>query len=244
MQTRRFHCDALSTGPVPDGAVPEREARHLHKVLRASDGTRVLLMDGEGSIGEAVVGPGRSLVVEKIVRFPRPVVRIHLVVAPPSSKSALDHMLRQCSEVGVWSVDLTRSERSVAKPSGKGAFERMRLHLIEGCKQSGNPWFPRLGREPLEFSAAVEKAVSMERAFFGATRMESADSADSAMFPEEGADVAWMVGPEGGFSPEEERRMLDAGIEPLSIGPWTLRVETAAVVGAHVLSRGSRPARG
>ena len=241
---RRFHCLELGVGPVPEGAVPERETRHLRKVLRAVEGTRVLLMDGAGGIGEAVVASGGVLFVKKTERYPRPSVRLHLFVAPPSSKSALDHMLRQCAEVGAWSVDFMLTERSVARLSGENAFERARLHLIEGCKQSGNPWFPRLGGETLPFDDAIAKAAALDMAFFGSTRGGDAESAASSNLPDgsRDLDVAWMVGPEGGFSPDEEERLSAAGVEPLSLGSWTLRVETAAVLGCHVfLSR--RPKR-
>jgi len=245
---RRFHCDIVERGPVPGDAVPEREKKHLHKVLRASEGARVLLMNGKGTVGEAVVGRDGSLTVDDVSRFPRPSTRVHLFVAPPSSKSALDHMLRQCAEVGVWRVDFILSERSVARPSSRSAFERARLHLLEGCKQSGNPWFPELGNEILSFKDAVERAAALSAAFFGSTR-NGGDAETARMIPGRvetehpvpnnaegnGVDVAWMVGPEGGFTDGEEEILAAAGIAPVSLGPWTLRIETAAILGCFTI---------
>jgi 16S rRNA (uracil1498-N3)-methyltransferase len=41
--------------------------------------------------------------------------------------------------------------------------------------------------------------------------------------------VTLMVGPEGGFDPEEERAARRAGFQPVSLGPRVLRTETAGL---------------
>jgi len=41
--------------------------------------------------------------------------------------------------------------------------------------------------------------------------------------------VVLLAGPEGGFSPEEERAAEEAGFRPVRLGPRVLRTETAAV---------------
>ena len=43
------------------------------------------------------------------------------------------------------------------------------------------------------------------------------------------ASVTVMIGPEGDFSQEEVRAALDAGFEPVHLGPSRLRTETAAI---------------
>jgi 16S rRNA (uracil1498-N3)-methyltransferase len=47
--------------------------------------------------------------------------------------------------------------------------------------------------------------------------------------------VALLVGPEGGFSPEEVEDVRGMGFLPVSVGPRILRTETAAIVGAALL---------
>ena len=44
-----------------------------------------------------------------------------------------------------------------------------------------------------------------------------------------------VVGPEGGFSPVEDRLFLDRGCPRVRLGVHTMRTETAAVVGAAML---------
>jgi 16S rRNA (uracil1498-N3)-methyltransferase len=44
-----------------------------------------------------------------------------------------------------------------------------------------------------------------------------------------------MVGPEGGFDPEEVRRAKEMGFIPVSLGRRILRTETAAIVLVGIL---------
>lgn len=46
-----------------------------------------------------------------------------------------------------------------------------------------------------------------------------------------GQGVVVLVGPEGGFTREERESIAEAGFLPLSLGPTTLRSETAAICG-------------
>ncbi len=229
---RRFYCETINTGTLPRDSFPQRESTHLRKVLRASAGDRVILLDGHGALGEAAVGEDGELFVEKISRVPRPRLKLRLFSAAPA-KHALDHMLRQCAEVGVWSVHLIATERSVAKPSGKTAFERMRRIIIEGCKQSGNPWFPEIENKTIPFSEMLVRLKSMKQSYFGATRTNTREANPPPQHSERDTNVAWIVGPEGGFTESEEKLLAKAGAIPLSLGPWTLRIETAAVIGSH-----------
>jgi 16S rRNA (uracil1498-N3)-methyltransferase len=45
-----------------------------------------------------------------------------------------------------------------------------------------------------------------------------------------------IIGPEGGWSPEEVRSALDAGCTPVTLGPLTLRAESAALAALAAVS--------
>jgi len=53
-------------------------------------------------------------------------------------------------------------------------------------------------------------------------------------------DIAWFVGPEGGFSPNEIELMKSNNIMPLKLGTAIMRVETAAIVGSAYLLNSRR----
>ena len=60
--------------------------------------------------------------------------------------------------------------------------------------------------------------------------MGRASAALSVMEALKGRDAAILIGPEGGFSPDERQFLrLRADTFPISLGPRILRAETAAV---------------
>jgi 16S rRNA (uracil1498-N3)-methyltransferase len=50
-----------------------------------------------------------------------------------------------------------------------------------------------------------------------------------------GKDVVILIGPEGGFSPEEVELARQKGFKPVSLGPARLRTETAGLVATIIV---------
>ncbi len=202
-----------------------RESEHLFRVLRAAPGEHVRLLDGRGGRAEAEVLPGKVLRVVGRECVPAPENRLHLFFAQPR-RNRLDGLLPACAELGVWELHPVQCARSVAEGEPN---DRWRLQLIEGCKQSGNPFLPRVAApEPL--SAAVRRAAAS-----GMTLFYGSVAAAETPAPPHGGDTGWIVGPEGGFTAEEETALRDMGASPLNLGAWVLRLETAALCGLAVL---------
>ena len=227
---RCFYCGNLREGELFDSDFSKSERTHLFKVLRGRAGDKILLIDGKGGIAEAELVTKDCISVKKITNLPDPQIKLHLFVAPPR-KQKMDQMLKQCSEIGVWSINLIETERSVAQPEKESAFQRMRQHLIEGCKQAHNPFVPEL-MSPISLEEAINAASKMNAAYFGST---SGESSPLACRNGEILNIAWIVGPEGGFTDCEEQSMRSEGINPLSLGRWIMRIETAAITGSHIL---------
>lgn len=227
-----FYCSAIG----PSGSVAmldEHDHKHLFKTLRAAPGEKVELTDGNGIFAEAEVAAGRELRIIGREDFAAPPVRIHLFIAPPR-RQKMDILLKQCAEVGVWSINPMLTARSVSAPEKEAVLERWRTLLLEGCKQSKNPFLPTIAL-PIDFAAALKLAHDRGyQGFFGSPRGELGLTPP---LPAGSADAAWFVGPEGGFTMEEEECLVSAGFGELRLGPWVLRVETAAVVGAALLLR-------
>ena len=225
-----FRFDGLAdTGPGSLIRLDPREESHLFKILRGRPGDRVRLLDGHGTSAVAEVGQGRELLLESKRTEPPPERRLHLYFAPPK-KQKLDALLKQSVELGVNVLVPVLCERSVVTPGESSVGGRWTDLLFEACKQSGNLFLPSVCA-PVPFAEAVARArESCDALVVGSNR--------TGAFPELGtaADVAFFVGPEGGFTDAETQALNEAGAVPLRIGPWTLRVETAAVAGLGVLN--------
>lgn len=220
---RRFYAPSIPAPGAEFEPEPE-EARHLFKILRAAPGEQFAVFDGHGATGVAEVVFGRRLRVMARTEAPPPARRLALVCAAPR-RQKLDAVLRQAVELGVTDILLVDCERSVARPDNDDRLEKL---LFEACKQSGNPFPPRL-RLGLDLTeAAAELADAHIPLFFGSV-------APAPKFQGKIQNAAWAVGPEGGFSENEENLLRSAGAIPLHLGGYTLRLETAAVAGLAVL---------
>lgn len=213
--------------PSPGGEVEleRREAEHLFRVLRAAPGESFRLLDGRGGRAEAEVVPGGKLRVKAAETLPEPELKLHLFFAQPR-RNRLDALLPACSELGVWELHPVSCARSVAEGAPN---DRWRLQLVEGCKQSGNAFLPRVAA-PESLTAAVRRAAESGMALFYGSVAE----APAPEIPRRG-EVGWIVGPEGGFTADEETELRGRGVRPLNLGKWVLRLETAAVCGLAVL---------
>ena len=215
--------------PSPGGevALERREAEHLFRVLRAAPGERFRLLDGSGGRAVAEVCSGKVLKVESLERVPESERKLHLFFALPR-RNRLDALLPACAELGVWALHPCVCSRSVAESTPN---ERWKLQLIEGCKQSGNPFLPQVAApEPL--LPCVRKAVEGgAELFYGSVAQVEMPASSAAR------EIGWVVGPEGGFTPEEEEALRALGVRPLNLGEWVLRLETAALCGLAVLRK-------
>ena len=225
-----FRFDGLAdAGPDSLIRLDPREESHLFKILRARPGDRVRLLDGRGTTGVAVVGRGRELLLESKETVPPPARRLHLYFAPPK-KQKLDSLLKQSVELGVDVLVPVLCERSVVQPGESSVGGRWTDLLFEACKQSGNPFLPSVCA-PVPFAEAVVRACETCAAL-----VVGSNRAGIALDLGNAPDVAFFVGPEGGFTDAETDALAAAGAAPLRIGSWTLRVETAAAAGLGVLN--------
>ncbi len=221
----RFRYDGLAQAePGEVIELARGEENHLFRILRARTGENVGLLDGAGTVGTAVVEAGRVLRLTEKKNIPFPPRKIHLYLAPPR-RQKMDQLLKEVTELGVYRIVPMTCSRSVAVPDADSA-ERQKDLLFEACKQSANPYLPRL-ESPLRFADAVADAKRIcGRVYFGSPYENRTEDRTAGI-----RDYAFFVGPEGGFTGAEESAMREAGFIPMQIGPWILRVETAAVAG-------------
>jgi 16S rRNA (uracil1498-N3)-methyltransferase len=203
-------------------------ARRLTGVLRLRPGATLRVFDGRGAERMALVlRSGRAVTAlelgEVVAPLPEPRVAVTLVCAFPRGARG-DWIVEKTTELGVARIVPLRSDRAVLAP-GRGRLARWRRVAIEAAEQCGRAVVPEFGGEPppgaLELVADREQGVYVREALDGAARTTA---------------VALFVGPEGGWSDREREEHAAAGRVTVTLGPRTLRVETAAVVGvAQVL---------
>jgi len=236
--------------PIRPGAGPvvlsAEESGHLVRSLRARRGDTVVLLDGEGLVAEGrlAVADGEAAQVEilKVSRAPAPAPRITLAQGMPKG-GTMDGLVRSVAEAGAAEILPLMSARSEVRLDAERAAAkaaRWRDQAIEACKQCGNPWLARVAAPTIfrAWSDALPPPVAGEVRLTASLEIDAeplarVDLADAAR-------VTWLVGPEGDLAPEELAAARHAGFRPVTLGPLTLRAETAAlacVIATQVLAR-------
>lgn len=216
--------------------LPPGEAHHAVRSRRLTDGTRVAAFDGRGRVarGTLRVGPRRSgqawIEVERVDVQPLPGVPLTLIVAVPRP-SRLDWMVEKCTELGVAALVLCGFARSTARPAA-AKLDRLRRITIEACKQARRATLPELchADDPL----AALSDVNADRRLVAHPQPDGPRLRDVLAGHDAGEALAVIIGPEGGLTDEELSELSRAGVEPVRLGPYVLRVETAAVAAAAI----------
>ena len=199
------------------------EVHHL-EVRRAASGDRVRILDGRGNVGVGTVSLGRKEGRVEVIKAQKlePGSPIILGVAA-GDRERFGWLVEKCAELGVAEVVPLMTQRSsnVANRVRADHVGKLGRRALEAIKQSGNPFAPVV-REPVELSQFVRQANTEIKlvAEQGSAPIGALDA---------NAAVTGVIGPEGGWTPEEMVVLEQAGFKPVGLGDYTLRFETAAV---------------
>lgn len=220
----------LSSPPRDGHAVLDgQEARHLTRVMRCRVGDEVVVFDGGGSAWPARVARiGRDDVAlevgEPVYDPERSRGRVTLAVALPKGDRQ-KWLVEKLTELGVDSLVPLTTNRGVAEAT-PAAIERLERSVIEACKQCGRNTLMRI-ESPRGLDDVLAHCGVDTMAFLADG---SGDPFDHSLVA--GRPAVVLVGPEGGFTPEERAAAEALGATRLSLGPYILRVETAAIAAA------------
>lgn len=214
------------------------ETRHMTKVLRLSTGAMVRVADGKGRHFSGQFYPdkgGRALVqIQETIENVEPIPpRIHLAVAPTKNIERIEWLLEKATEVGLASFTpllCQRSERKIVKE------ERLERIVLAAMKQSGRAWLPTVN--PLQKFSDFLQSQMLGNKFIA----HCDDSVERISFKDQisGSEpVVVLIGPEGDFTPDEVRWVLEAGYQAVSLGDFRLRTETAALYACMVAAASS-----
>lgn len=207
---------------------------HLVRVLRRRDGDVVVATDGSGREVDAVLRDP-VLEVSAVRDVPAPSPRIQVVQALGKGRKH-DEVVRMLTELGVDVVTAVTTARTQVDLSGKADRVRDRWCAVAdaACAQARRPHRPAVhGPVALQgWLAEVDPARTL--VLVGDVDAATGPLEVLADTPPEVEQVAVVVGPEGGLTPEEVDTVVGAGGRRVSLGPTVLRTEHAGIVLAGV----------
>lgn len=218
-------------------------AHQLSRVLRMHRGERIVLLDNSGRAYVAEldrVTPSqcyaRILSVSQPETEPR--TQIVLYQAVPKAQN-FDWVLQKGTEIGIGTFVPLLTNRCMIQDLDRiteHKMERWRRIIKEAAEQSGRVRLPHL-TEAKTFSQICKNPPPDTLALL-LSLAEKAPSLRHILEEEtttEPKNVRLYVGPEGGFTPEEEHSATEAGLDLVSLGPRTLRTETAPLVASAII---------
>lgn len=235
MGLHRFYCDSI------DGPRVELEGTEGHHlaVLRLNAGDKVELFDGLGGLATAVISAIRknivTLEIDGIRRSEMPKSRRIIIAVSVPKGERFDWLIEKCTELGVERISPVIFERTVRQPGNPKALDRWMNLAISAGKQCKRLFLPQID-PPMNVQDCLE-AIKTDspncRVIAGGM---SGDCMPLAGQPFGSDDVAALIGPEGGFTENEESFLKSRGVQFVRLADTILRTETAAIAFAAVLA--------
>lgn len=230
----RFHCP-IPLAPGAEIELPTAAARHV-QVLRLQPGGVITLFNGEGGEHSAtILRMGRSDVAVRIdthLDVERESLRaVHLAVGMPAN-DRMDWLVEKATELGVASIQPLHTAHSVLRLSGERATKKQahwQQVAVAACEQCGGNRVPVIHPvRDLSAWLATSSAVTGTRCVLSLAEGSRDLSTLIEPLPAD-EPLAFLSGPEGGLSAQEDSAARAAGWLPVTLGARVLRAETAAL---------------
>ncbi|GAA0649567.1 16S rRNA (uracil(1498)-N(3))-methyltransferase [Brevundimonas lenta] len=202
------------------------QSRYLTQVMRLKAGDELLVFNGRDGEWRATIAEvlkkGVILRAEAQVRAQINPPDVHLLIATVK-KSALEFAVEKATELGAARISLVTTQRTQAQHL---RLDRLDAIAEESAEQTGRLDVP-LVDAPRKLDAILDGWDASRRLMFcdetgGAPAIPALQAAG-------GSSWAILIGPEGGFSPEEGERLRSLPFATsVSLGPRILRADTAA----------------
>lgn len=199
------------------------DVHHLSRVLRLKNGEVVTCSDGHGAWRVTHWKDGAVESASEVITEPERSVLLTVAIAPVKGDKT-DLTIEKLVEIGIDRIAILQPlEHSVVRwTSDKTSqvMDRYRRIALAAAMQSRRVYLPEI-MGPVSLGALGVDDVAMA---------------------EPGGQASWdgvrtlVIGPEGGFSPNE----LASSLPTIDLGRTILRAETAAIVGASLMVAHSR----
>jgi 16S rRNA (uracil1498-N3)-methyltransferase len=220
------------------------EAYHVSTVLRLKKGDEFSVFDGEGNKYHVAFHEKTTtkeviatILSKNAVLDQRP-FSITLAQALPR-KNKFDLIVEKATELGVSEIIpliTQHTEHPIAERNKEKVFTRWQKIILQTAKQSYHYCLPQLqdisSFEELcatydTYTTVIIPAVNETKTF---------DVVLSDLKKAQHGSILIVIGPEGGFSPEEISEAVNKGAVPVSLGPTILKTDTAMIATIGILN--------
>lgn len=224
---RIYHPEPLATGHIIE--LSKSAANHVATVLRMKMGQSVILFDGSGTDFNGTI----TALSKKQVSVLLNTTSINQTESPLAThlgqaicrSDKMDWIIQKSVELGVNQITPIMSQRSQCKWSTEQQqkkWQHWHNIIISSCEQCGRSILPKL-HPILRLTNWLNHAPPGHRLILDPAANHSVNFTN-AQYP-----ITLLCGPESGFDQQEVDAAIQAGFEPIQIGPRVLRAETTSI---------------
>lgn len=218
------------------------ELLHHLRVRRIGEGEVIPIFDGEGQIGSATLirlgSKSGELAIANVKQDTQSEAPYGITLAQGlAGGDKMDWVIEKAVETGASRITPLQCERSVIKLHRSSDAERAQKRLIHwraitqaACEQCERTVLPQV--EPIQTIAVYLSKASSDD-LNGALKFifctGDHPSLAKMLAPLPAQNVILLIGPEGGFTPDEIALAIKAGFQAVSLGKRILRTETAGI---------------
>lgn len=221
-----------------EASITGSDVKHIRNVLRLKTGDKVTLLDGRGwehlaQITEISPAQVRLGILESSSKD-LPKRRVSLFQGIPKG-AKMDLIVQKATELDVDQIVPVIFERTVSHPKEKAAVKQTRWRKIaeEAAKQSERLTIPEI-LAPCSFYEALKLLPAYDRVLVF-WEEETGQLVSDVVGPK-AKTLAIVIGPEGGMTSAEVKKMVALGARTVTAGDLILRTETAAIAALAIVS--------
>ncbi|ACL70027.1 conserved hypothetical protein TIGR00046 [Halothermothrix orenii H 168] len=211
---------------------------HIVNSLRLNPGDKLIVCPGNcrdyvATIEEIKENQITGKIIKEYKNRNEPSLNITLAQALPK-KRKMDLVIQKATEIGVRSIIPLKTTRTIVrlnKKKERKKTDRWQKIAKEAAKQSGRGRIPTVERvyslkELTQFKSNFDLIIIPWEEEQG----KNLKNVLSTVNVSEISKILVIIGPEGGFPPEEIKFIEQLGGIPITLGPRILRTETAGLV--------------
>lgn len=215
--------------------VEDEEFHHIKTVYRNKEGDILEITNGKGTLArmkiENIDKKKATLSLLEKQYYPRIGPNIAIAFSLLRNKND-EWIVEKLTELGVRDFFPMHTRYTVRKEKDN-TQERFSKTAIAAMKQCDHAWLPTI-HDTQSMKTTIEILKANGYIVLVASEWEGGNNISDILPTIEGP-IAFMIGPEGGFS-EEERQMIESErLQRYSLGNHILRAETAAVSSASLI---------
>nr|YP_002049456.1 hypothetical protein PCC_0836 [Paulinella chromatophora]ACB43246.1 hypothetical protein PCC_0836 [Paulinella chromatophora] len=223
------------------------ESHYLTKVLRYRIGDCFAVIDGVGRLWSAILMDRERAQLEQKITIPlvstmAPSPQLELAIALP--RRGFDDLLQITSELGIDRIQPLIVKHCVTNKDI--SLDRCKAILQESTEQCERLWTPFCGDPCLFYNWIEQKdsdaaknetrvklfATTRRGGLISLVKLLNQNSSKISL----SQSLSLAIGPEGGWTLNEEQRAEAAGWQAVSLGPRILKTRTAAIVAGAIMS--------